>query len=236
MSGPEESPDLRRLPLPDDAGDALAVHCLRLDLEAEPHDHLHVLSEDERARNSRYLQRADRVRHAATRAALRRLLAQRLDCPPAQLRFTAGPQGKPLLAQAPDLPFNVSHAGRYALIAIGDARAIAQVGVDIEQCKDTLDPDAIGPLVYTEEERAAVRAAPQPRAHAFRLWVVKEALLKASGAGITEHLQAVSLTLFPDAPPRLRARPGLLDGMAVRELAAPRGYAAALAWTARSMG
>ncbi|MGH6799750.1 MAG: 4'-phosphopantetheinyl transferase family protein, partial [Roseiarcus sp.] len=87
------------------------------------------LSGDEIDRANRFLRAEDRARFMLTRAALRHLLAGETGASPEKLSFTLGPFGKPSLAGAEALHFNVSHSGALALIGMSPSRLI---GVDIE--------------------------------------------------------------------------------------------------------
>jgi 4'-phosphopantetheinyl transferase len=166
---------------------------------------LSFLSDDERARAMRYRRDVDQIRFAATRSALRQLLAGAMGIDPARLRFELSDRGKPRLAGSGRMSFNVSHAGECALIAFSPVR---EVGIDIEQVDVTLDWRELSPLVCTADERRVLDALPLAlqTERFFRCWTAKEALLKALGLGITEGLQALTIDLSkPDetgAPPQ----------------------------------
>jgi len=186
------------------------------------------LDDDERARARRFLRVSDRVRFATTRSVLRELLARYAGARPEDLRFRAGPHGRPELAPL-DVPglswpgrsgaaqsgagqsrpglsggplsFNVSHAHNQAMIAISRTHT---VGVDIEYIKPGFDWPPLIPLVCTEQETRALHACAQAtgedaaRERFFRCWTAKEAVLKTLGLGITEGLQALDIDLEKD--------------------------------------
>lgn len=222
---------MQPLRLPEGAPAGAEVFCLELDLEAEvPGADLHLLSEDEGARARRYRQHADQVRFVRTRAALRRLLAERLNTGASSLRFMLNHHGKPRLrggcAADPALHFNVSHAGRAALIALSRQGAI---GVDIERRDPGLDVLALQAHLLSAAER---RTSPPERPEFFDCWSAKEALLKALGLGVTEYLQQLSV-LLPrhGAHYRVHSEQAAWPRLAACRLPVPDGYAAALAWT-----
>lgn len=200
------------------------------------------LSPEERARHAALRHPRDQLRYAATRTALRCLLARRLQCEPASLCLMSGAHGKPALAMAGAPAFNVSHAGDHAWIAIADCGA--KVGVDIERIDATLTQAALRDMAVhclTARECAWLEAQPAdawPRAF-FTLWTAKEALLKALGIGIADHLQHVSVIMRAAGDARHAVVPesGLpaahaaaLARTRLYALAAPDGYAAAMAW------
>jgi len=145
---------------------------------------LALLAPDERARAERFKVDRPRRQFVITRGALRLLLADHIDRPPRSLTFAAGPHGKPFLVvdgTPSSVRFNVSHSAARALIAI----APVTVGIDIEILERQADLELIARGVFTEPERAALAAeqgAEQARLF-FRLWTVKEALIKARGSG-----------------------------------------------------
>ncbi|CAB3646825.1 4'-phosphopantetheinyl transferase Sfp [Paraburkholderia phenoliruptrix] len=190
------------------------------------------LSDDERDRARRFRRQEDALRFATTRAALRELLARNLGIDARAVRLTADANRRPQLADTTALDFNVSHAGAYGLIAMSAAR---RVGVDIEQCNDTFDWRAIVALTLDPDEAAWIERldASAQLAAFYDAWTAKEALVKTTGAGIARGLQ--HLTVLPREGLRVTLRNAIADDMralAAQWLAAPRGYAACLAWSA----
>ncbi len=229
-------------PLPPEVLPALRAWRVPLHLDAPiPADDWAVLSPAEAGRAARLRQPADRVRSACTRAALRRQLGERLGLPPQDVPLAAGIHGRPAVAGWEGLDFNVSHSGEYALIAL--AEGPWAVGVDVERCDafgahGLADPAALASLVLSPRERAAPPAA---RPDFPTLWTVKEAVLKCLGLGVAEHLPHVCVERREaggvggeDGAGLGVVLEGPLHGPAVQAcvLAAPPGYAAALAWAA----
>jgi 4'-phosphopantetheinyl transferase len=107
--------------------------------------------------------------HAALRAILGSVTAT-------ELQFALHEKGKPYLASAPHIRFNLSHSREMALVAV--ARDV-EIGVDIERVRPLPEYAAIArryfPAGYT---------APSGVRGFFRHWTRFEALLKAHGAGL----------------------------------------------------
>lgn len=226
---------MRLVSWPDPLPAGIEVHRLDLDLDADVSAERQLLALDERARADRYARSADRVRFTATRAALRGLLARRVGCQPADVRFAMGPHRKPFLDVAGgDAPlFNVSHSGAHALIALADPRVVSAVGIDIEACRSDVDVEAVASLAFTGSERRALQEAGDPLQALYSRWVGKEAVLKAVGVGVAEHLQSIGI--HPGAQGRyvLECAVPEWSGLHAVALDAPTGYAAALAWRAK---
>lgn len=141
-----------------------------------------ILSADERARAAAYRRSADSAAFVARRAALRRILADRLGVAPAEVRLTTNAHGKPVLADG--FPhFSLSHRRGISVIAVADA----QIGVDLEFADSRIEIDSIAARFFAPDELATLRALSINARHDlfFRLWTRKEALVKALGIGIS---------------------------------------------------
>jgi 4'-phosphopantetheinyl transferase len=129
-------------------------------------------------------------RYVAAHVALRLVLGKVLDQHPSSLRFIHNPWGKPELKPGPS--FNMSHAEARALIAVGCEAAI---GVDIEAATHALDAQSMEGVLAPDEKRLSQAAAPSDL---LRLWVRKEAVLKAYGRGVSHDPRRISVG-FPPA-------------------------------------
>ena len=124
---------------------------------------------------------------ALCRAALRRHLGQRLDCPNERLAFGAHRHGKPFaIVNGRPVPygFNVSHGGAHGLIAFA---AGGSIGVDVEERSPRRDLEVLAARVCGWNERAVLAAfeGPEQTYLFYRIWTLKEALLKALGTGFS---------------------------------------------------
>lgn len=154
-----------------------------------------VLDAQERSRANRFVHADVRRRFIMCRSKLRHLLAQELDVQASEVAFRYERWGKPQLAQArkPPLHFNVSHSGEWALVVV----AQVPVGVDLEIVNQRTQIRAIASQILSDRERLVWQKLPPQlqESTTWRLWVCKEALLKAMGLGIAEGLKQVSLPL-----------------------------------------
>lgn len=188
--------------------DELHIWCASLAIDGTIHHRLNQwLSDDERARASRFYFERDRVRFIACRGRLRLMLAEYLGKTPDQIVLTYGPHGKPALAGNPaPLFFNVSHSHDLALFAF---RRRGELGVDVERLRPIEEAEAIARRYFTPREWATLRDLPSPARIAafFRCWTRKEALLKAIGVGLSFSLGEVEVTLRGEDPARLLSLP-----------------------------
>jgi 4'-phosphopantetheinyl transferase len=193
-----------------------------------------ILSESERARASRYRFDEDRQRYIAGRASLRRILAQRTSTPAADLVFEENEGTKPMLVLAAGMPrvfFNVSHSGDFAVIAVCDT---AEVGIDIEQIRPDCPIDQLARRYYAPVEFEWLRNLPEDKKLEgfYRLWTIKEAVLKCAGLGLSVPTQKIHARIVDGAAPTLTCSDAShkgLEGFQVRELSLAEHYSSALA-------
>jgi 4'-phosphopantetheinyl transferase len=187
-----------------------------------------ILDRAEGARARRFLRAPDRARFVASHAALRAILAEALNARPAAIRLEAGSEGKPTLPDKPGdaLAFNLSHSGQRALIGIARGAAI---GVDVEIVRSIPDALRIARAHFASDEVAALAAMPPGVREAcfFGLWTRKEAIVKATGSGLSLPLDRFSVSVPPAPPCLLRGMGGGAWSMAAIDCGA--GYAATLA-------
>lgn len=139
----------------------------------------------------------DRSLYVASHVFLRHLLCVYQPNDPADWQFESSAEGRPEIVQPLDLPaerlrFSLSHT--HGLVAVAVARGW-QVGVDVERARAGTDFDIITPSLLAGSEKSWFpQIAPEAREAAFvSLWTMKEALLKACGAGIGEDLDKIAL-------------------------------------------
>ena len=211
------------------------VHVWIADLDAnedQTHEFSRMLSREEQQRAENYSKTKDRDRFIAARGILRALLSHYLNVRSESLRFGVFANGKPILtAPVTWLNFNLSHSQNLGLFAI--ARDAA-VGVDLEWIRFGLAEDMILARTFSSRELASLRTLPAlAQDEAFFLgWTRKEALLKATGLGLTMEMAQVEVSLNPAQPARLLAVAGSADEAdrwLLSDLPTVEGYKAALA-------
>lgn len=142
------------------------------------------LQPDEYNRAQRYHRSDDRRRFVYTRALLRMLIGRYAQLPPVTVPIHVGQYGKPMLPPELAKHINVTHAGDWALLAVGPSA----VGVDLENSATGLVFADIASLSFSPTEQQFLNEAPDQHAFFFQLWTRKEALIKATGRGISDTL------------------------------------------------
>lgn len=178
-----------------ESGDTVVVHVdLQPDADRET-EALAWLDEAEHGRRDRFLRDQPRREFTLCRAALRALLCKRLACGNTELSFETSEHGKPL-ALVDGVPaladFSVSHSGSHGLIAFVPE---GRIGVDVEERSARRDLAGDIRVLFAPEERAALGAAEgDQRIDLFyTLWTLKEALVKATGTGLSLDTAAFEL-------------------------------------------
>ena len=156
-----------------------------------------LMSEDELARDRRFLVEPARRLHRLARGMQREVLSSYLPgASPRELRFVAGATGRPALAppfDASGLVFNLAHTR--GLVALAVARG-ATLGVDVEVYEKKV-PLEVARRFFSGVEADTLQALPddaQPRRF-LRLWTLKEAYLKAIGTGIAGGLEGMTFRI-----------------------------------------
>lgn len=170
------------------------------------------LTPEERARAERYLVDRPRQQFVGCRAALKFLLAGHLNCAVEDVKLEVERWGKPVLRQKTSradnerwhtdayqslstgsIHFSVSHSGDVGLIGL----STLPIGVDLEMLRPRISVASLNNIMLSELERENWKSISlrQHEEQMLRLWVCKEALLKALGLGIAECLQQVSFPL-----------------------------------------
>jgi 4'-phosphopantetheinyl transferase len=128
---------------------------------------------EEAARAARFLTPVLRSRYLRAHAALRAILGTVTSVP---LVFALHEKGKPYLASAPEVRFNLAHSRGMALVAVA---LHVEVGIDIERVRKLPEYAAIARRYFPEGY-----TTPSSVREFFRHWTRFEALLKAHGAGL----------------------------------------------------
>lgn len=178
-------------------------------------DLLQRLDDREQRRAARLRRADDRDRFVTARALLRLVVAERTGTAPSELRIDTtcercgADHGKPrLLGHGGAITFSIGHSGHRIVVAVADGAA---VGVDVEWVgsHDAASLTALSDSILAPTELDDYRRLePAARGRALAVWWTrKEAVLKATGDGLTVPMPRVTVTA-PDEPAALRSPDG----------------------------
>ncbi len=191
-----------RLPEPPPTDDTVHVYAWPLEAELAPVQyHLHLLSEEERARAARFRFDRHRGNYVQAHSGMRRVLAACLQCAPGGIAFQQNEYGKPSLPGDP-LQFNLSHTRGLCVLAVS---RVMPLGVDVEYIREM--DEAVASSHFSSRELATLRhTTGEAWVRSFyRIWTSKEALLKAEGFGIHVPLHSFDVEGDPEKPAALLA-------------------------------
>lgn len=157
-----------------------------------------LITQEERERSARFTFKRDRQTYIAAHAVLRLVLknfgGEALSSAP----FAKGKYGKPYLASATDLHFNLSHSrDRIALAFYRDQ----ELGVDVEWQNPDIDVQEVGSRVYSPAELDYVMSdASKAVARFYELWTRKEALIKKAGFGLSTPIDLRQISVLKQVP------------------------------------
>ena len=192
----------------DNLSRTVLLYAIRLDATADEIAACsRLLSPDEIARADRFVDASFSHRWQVCRARLRQLLGGHCNIDPAELRFEQQEYGKPVIAAGQsdaELHFNLSHSHRLAMIAVTES---GPVGVDVEYIKTIGDWAGVASRFFSpgEQEQLASVAAEQRMRAFYNCWTRKEAVIKATGEGLSARLDSFDVSLTPGAQPEVLA-------------------------------
>jgi len=146
-----------------------------------PGDTVPWLDEEEHARLGRFTHPGPRQRFLAGRWLVRKVIGKLVDHPLPPLHIDA--QGKPHCADPAAPFFNLSHGGEWVGVAFSSRQP---VGLDVEDSMRRAQFPAIADRYYGPSEQARVRE--RGREGFFEVWTRKEAVVKATGTGLSVRL------------------------------------------------
>jgi len=186
---------------------------------------LKYLIDDEITRSERYHFAKDTNQYIICRGILRTLLSEKtgIDAKKLQLEYNAF--GKPFLSQtqnAQNIHFNISHSHDCGLIAISPNR---EVGIDIEKIKELSDMNSLAEYTFSRREVKFYKRSENKLQCFYHIWTQKEAIVKASGEGLSLGLKEWSIDPYKDKYSLIVKK----NSFTVQKLELTEGYAAAIA-------
>ena len=107
--------------------------------------------------------------------------------PDSPYEITENAEGKPCIGACPGVHFSISHSGTLAACALSDS----EIGIDLEKAEKPVF--RIADRFFHEREREYLDGAasgPEKTERFYRVWTLKESLLKADGRGLLVPLSS----------------------------------------------
>ncbi|RJR20214.1 MAG: 4'-phosphopantetheinyl transferase superfamily protein [Desulfobacteraceae bacterium] len=152
-----------------------------------------ILSQGELSKLQSAKNPSRRVTYTIGRGILRMILERYTGINPSNLDLYYGPSGKPALSKEKNCrthSFSLSHSGEWLIIAIG---MLIDLGIDVEFKKKSLRALDLSERFFSRCEALMVKNAEVDRRTEvfYRIWVRKEACLKALGIGLVQGIKDV---------------------------------------------
>lgn len=97
-----------------------------------------------------------------------------------------GPYGKPYLTEYPEIHFNISHSGGWAVCAL----ASMPCGVDIQERRSIRSRRMVERTMNAREQRQILEAE-DSTGEFIKLWTYKESCIKLSGEGLHRDIKTL---------------------------------------------
>lgn len=155
-----------------------------------------LLSTSEKEQAARFKFDSHRHQYLAAHALKRLQLSTMMpQVKPHSWRFSLGNWGKPKVSGVNALNFNLSHS--QGLVACAVSRS-AELGLDVEFVAPQAPMEIVSDC-FTRHEQIWLENSPPSlkSSRFFRLWTLKEAVLKATGRGLSQSLQSFSFDFDP---------------------------------------
>jgi 4'-phosphopantetheinyl transferase len=174
----------QRTPFEDFNWNLEKTHVIRIDVKESykviEGSYEKILTEKELNKAARFFHISDSQSYIVRKYYLRLILSKILSIPPALLGFKYSANKKLTIS---GVEFNTSHSGNYALIAVSKN----SIGIDIEKIDESFEFNWIANTCFSVEERKFMNSG-NGLLNFYYLWTRKEAILKASGEGLTDSV------------------------------------------------
>jgi len=173
-----------------------------------------LLTDDERARQARFVRDVDRDLHRLTRALQRTVLSRYAPVAPRDWQFARDRFDKPAVcgpAGALWPRFNLSNTA--GLVACAVTTTALEPGVDVERIARHVEFEQLAQRFFAPAEAAALLAlSPDQRAlRFFAYWTLKESHIKACGQGLSMPLDQFAFAVAGDGAIAIAIEPVLAD-------------------------
>ena len=174
------------------------LHNIDLDAPGTPWSNCwRLLDREEKFRADRFRSLSLKRQWTTSRAGLRNILASYCGCSSSKIEFTTGEFGKPELSgeiKQTGIRFNISHSGHMAVVAVAHE---IDIGIDIEYKKRIDDWSSVAERFFSPRENIQIRRLNQSRRidAFYDCWTRKEALIKATGEGLSARLDEFEVSI-----------------------------------------
>ena len=169
------------------------IRCLDISkINQSEYEKLYNLCSDERKEKIMHYLRNDDKKRSVCAYALLKYAWIESGRNPEKLSISYNEYGKPYIQNDESFHFNLSHSGKWVVIAYSDSL----VGIDIEQVKE--NQYSVMELVCCEREKKYIRNATSAKdfdRRFIRVWTIKESYIKFLGTGLYTELNSFDIDI-----------------------------------------
>lgn len=143
-----------------------------------------TLANEELERANRLVSERYRREFVVAHGMVREVLSCYCGRPPHELKFQKTVSGKPFLVDDAGIRFNLTHSHGRAVLVVARDR---EVGVDLEKLRPEVDVINLARRFFSSRDKVFIERGGQTGWHErfLQTWVVREAVFKALGTGMT---------------------------------------------------
>ena len=152
-----------------------------------------LLSASELEKLNRIVRQQDKDTFLVSNLMKKILCGKYLNILPEEVRLAEGDNKKPYLPDHPNLHFNTSHSGDWVVFIFSNYPC----GIDLEKIQWDFDSSGVMDISFHQQEKEFVLQSANPLLSFFRIWTMKESLLKATGKGLIDNLPQLNMLEAP---------------------------------------
>ncbi|MCS4436071.1 4'-phosphopantetheinyl transferase family protein [Aquiflexum gelatinilyticum] len=143
-----------------------------------------LLSQNETEKSERFAREQDKYSFLASSFMKKILCSYYIGCEPKSVEFEVNEFNKPKIRNQENIHFNTSHSGDWLVFAFSGHPC----GIDIERINHGFDYSSILEMSFHPDEIDFIQKSNQPVNQFFKIWTIKESILKAEGTGLMDNL------------------------------------------------
>jgi 4'-phosphopantetheinyl transferase len=150
--------------------------------------HSDLLSKEDSKKSERIVREQDKHIFLASTLFKKILCGLYLGCEPQSVELEVNEFHKPKIRNQESIHFNTSHSGDWLVFAF----SCNPCGIDVERINHDFDFSSVLDMSFHPDEIGFIQNSSQPPINFFRIWTIKESILKALGTGLTDNLKELN--------------------------------------------
>ncbi|MCH6234726.1 4'-phosphopantetheinyl transferase family protein [Cognataquiflexum rubidum] len=150
--------------------------------------HTGLLTGEELKKSERFVREQDKHSFLASSVMKKILCGYYLGCKPQSVEFELNEFNKPKIRNQEKIHFNTSHSGDWLVFAFSGNPC----GIDVERINPDFDFHSILEMSFHPVEVDFIQKSKEPINQFFKIWTIKESILKAEGTGMMDNLNELN--------------------------------------------